>query len=200
MAIRWIGIALILGLGLVAMALLAAVVALVASLSRRNRYDQQRHERISRELERINAMAAANRITPEEAAELRQALLDQRPPEEAGPGRGRLQKSRSAVLAGVCGGGGVAALGPARFPPWRTGHSANRGVSWRHRLILALAMPQPGGTRACARRSPWCCCAADPGASVGRSPSFSGPYASRIRWVACRPSSGCTENGRQRRA
>lgn len=149
MAIRWIGIALILGLGLVAMALLAAVVALVASLSRRNRYDQQRHERISRELERINAMAAANRITPEEAAELRQALLDQRPPEEAGPGRGRLQKSRSAVLAGVC--GGLAEW--LRWDPalFRLGYALATlliagfpGVIAY--IILAIVMPQPGST------------------------------------------------------
>ncbi len=78
----------------------------------------ERMERISREIEKINAMETAGRISAEEAAELRAALEGERREwtekcaefaresgaAAAGLARKRLTKSRNAVLAGVCGG------------------------------------------------------------------------------------------------
>lgn len=105
MVFSWLEGVLVLGAGMVMVSLLAAVVVLVLVLSRRNRSDRQRTERISRELERINAMATAGRISAEEAGELRLALQEQRPVADGwSVGPGRLQKSRNVVLCGVCGG------------------------------------------------------------------------------------------------
>lgn len=137
----------VLALGLAVFVLLAAVVFLVVALCRRSRGDQQRHERISRELERINAMAAAGRISAEEAADLRHALQDQRPPDAGEAGRGRLEKSQHPVLFGVCG-------GLAEWLRWdvtlfRLGYALATlliagfpGIIAY--IILAIAMPQPG--------------------------------------------------------
>jgi phage shock protein PspC (stress-responsive transcriptional regulator) len=86
------------------------------------RYDEpmrvERVERISREIEKINAMEAAGRISAEEAAELKQALEGQRREwaddyaefaRQSGSAcadfaRKPLTKSSNRILAGICGG------------------------------------------------------------------------------------------------
>lgn len=103
MMLSWMAIALGM-LGMLTLCLLAVVIVLSVAIRQRSTRDRQRTERVSRELERINAMAAGGRISAEEAAELRLALEDQRLADEGGPARGRLQKSRNPVLFGVCGG------------------------------------------------------------------------------------------------
>ncbi len=91
-------------LALLAMAAVAGVVALLVALLRRQGHARRQSERISRECERIEAMAAAGRITPEEAAELLLALDDASPAGPEGPPHGRLQKTARPILFGVCGG------------------------------------------------------------------------------------------------
>ena len=85
---------------------LAVLVALLVTLTRRRSQGEQRHTaRVSRELERVDAMTATGRITAEEAAELRQALEDQRPPAGLCTASGqRLQKGSAPLICGVCSG------------------------------------------------------------------------------------------------
>jgi phage shock protein C len=84
--------------------LLAGLVALVVALTRRSRRVQEEHSaRIGREIDKIDAMLAAGRISAAESAELRQALVDQGTTTTPASRR-RLCKSSSALLAGVCGG------------------------------------------------------------------------------------------------
>lgn len=78
----------------------------------------ERQERISREIEKIDAMVADGRINATEAAELKQALggeprhWPETSPETAGPannaipsqGQKRLARSTNRIIAGVCGG------------------------------------------------------------------------------------------------
>lgn len=91
--------------GLVVLALLAGLVAALIVVTRRSRRVQEVHSaRITKEIEKIDAMQAAGRISAAESAELRQALDDRGPGVENTVSRGRLCKSSSTVLAGVCGG------------------------------------------------------------------------------------------------
>ncbi len=124
-------IALLLCMGLFFMVFVVVAVVLLALLLRRDHHKsalpprrvdeplpEERVERISREIEKINAMAAAGRISDEEASELKQALEGQRREWTEGCAefarqsgavcseyaRKPLVKSRNQVLAGVCGG------------------------------------------------------------------------------------------------
>lgn len=91
-------------LALLALAAVACGVALLAALLRRQGHERRQSERISREREHIVAMAAAGRISAEEASELRMALDDASPVGPEGPMQGRLQKTARPILFGVCGG------------------------------------------------------------------------------------------------
>jgi phage shock protein C len=121
-------------IGVFALVLLVAFVVLVALLMRTGRRDaparisepvrvdepmrSERVERISREIEKINGMQVAGRISAEEAADLKAALEGERREwtaqcvdfaRQSGEAcaqqaQKRLAKSPNAVLAGVCGG------------------------------------------------------------------------------------------------
>lgn len=92
-------------LALVALLAVAGGVALVVALLQRQGHERRQSERILRECERIKAMAAAGRISAEEAAELLLALGDTSTANpDSGPPHGRLQKTARPILFGVCGG------------------------------------------------------------------------------------------------
>lgn len=85
--------------------LLAGMVAVLVFVTRRSRRVEEAHSaRITREVEKIDAMLASGRISAAESAELRQALEDQGTPGMPSAARSRLCKTSPAILAGVCGG------------------------------------------------------------------------------------------------
>jgi phage shock protein C len=107
MHIGWIEVALLLA-ALVVLPLLLGVVLLVLALvtvSRRSHRSQEvQRARISQEIERIRALQASGRISAAESTELMAALEDRRAEGASSASPKRLHKSRSPVLAGVCGG------------------------------------------------------------------------------------------------
>jgi phage shock protein C len=90
---------------LVALVLLAGLAALLVAVTRHGRGLQEEHStRITRGIEKIDALQASGRVTAAESAELRQALEEQTVDTEAPAAKKRLRKSSTEVLAGVCGG------------------------------------------------------------------------------------------------